>query len=497
MLFTQFNGAPLCPARLSVLHFDEARVGLEQSITVTLYQEVRGLKNASPKKKQRHERLQLLNLALDATVAWLDSYARNGVHIHLDGNRSPTKFYPRILRYDADQPELVAIVGKTCYLCMGSKADFGDPELECGNNHDKRTTRLSAAKLKALLNFSFSGKKALCASRGMRNPSVSYRLLSAAHSPLIEARVGGIPRLIRADSLHILELGLLKKFFEDFTELMTQTFGSQSNALWTVNSKFIQIRTTPLTRFSQGPFRTDELGGSEYVSFIWQLPEALVQARGELTETDSDSIHSVLLSVLRHAHLCRELTFKLRFQSKFNSGDNDAEHIASLVRHIRSEGHNVFLRKHWDFPKSHTLSAFSNLENGIGSCHRGEAAHRYLKERIRYLHRRGDYAGELLQLAVSKELQQLLRPPHQSQSSKTCVRYQNGVPTLLTDASLDGVVSRAVVTTAARSAVRGLSEACQWEQAGIYLVGSVKPNADLPFIHPGTMVHSIVYFSVT
>ena len=113
--------------------------------------------------------------------------------------------------------------------------------------------------------------------------------------------------------------------------------------------------TTTLLHY-KGSFRTDELGADHYVAFVWQLPEALLQARGELVDLSNakpSDCRDVLSRVLRHAIQCPDLTFMLRFKNEL--GEDDAERIAALVRRIRIDSPKVFLREHWDFPKAHTL----------------------------------------------------------------------------------------------------------------------------------------------
>src|SRR5690606_37548978 len=106
------------------------------------------------------------------------------------------KLYPRVIAYDADQPELVALIGKTCYLCTAQAASFGDTNLVCSRDHPPLTVRtLKRLRDRAL----HRGEKTAIAARGMRNPRVNYRAWSEAHAPLIDPRVGGIARLVRAD----------------------------------------------------------------------------------------------------------------------------------------------------------------------------------------------------------------------------------------------------------------------------------------------------------
>lgn len=54
----------------------------------------------------------------------------------------------------------------------------------------------------------------------MRNPRVNYRGWSEAHAPLIDPRVGGIARLVRADDLHVNILGTVKKIYQDLSVLL-------------------------------------------------------------------------------------------------------------------------------------------------------------------------------------------------------------------------------------------------------------------------------------
>src|SRR5690554_2718722 len=184
-----------------------------------MFQEVRAVSGCVLSPLQRQLKLQLFNLALDATFAWLNAYQTDGLTVTLDCGR--VKFYPRLLRYDGDQLKLVSIVGKTCYLCMCSKGAFADPRVECMDNDSPNTRRLTTANLRVLRHEAkYGGRKSLCASLGLRNPNVCYRLLLAVHTPFVDMRVGGIPRMIRADELHVVELGLLKKFHEDCQKMV-------------------------------------------------------------------------------------------------------------------------------------------------------------------------------------------------------------------------------------------------------------------------------------
>lgn len=470
---------------MTILNFADHALGMDALVTVTLYQELKGLKAGTATKQQRIEKLQLFNTALDATLAWLGPYSHSGFTVTLDS--ATVKFYPRVMRYDADQPELVSVISKTCYMCMSARKSFGDATVECGI----QDRPLTASHLRGMREAALSrGKKKLAASLGMRNPEVNYRALSRIHTPLLEMRVGGIARVVRADSLHILELGLLKKFFEDSIELLSHTYGPEAVAR--LNEKFTHIEPPPgrpqMRRWRVGPYREETLDGKDYVTFIWMLPEALVMVRGDISMNKEQE---QLFGRLLHLSVkCRELTTKLHFQTIFNRAD--VQHIQDLVREIRAASPAIFLRERWNFPKSHTLTSLPRylFDNGIGRCHLGEASHRYLKERIRYLHRRGDYAAELLQVAVDKSYQQLSQPAHvpdsERESIKAYVRYQGGAPTPVTVASLDAVVTAAALSSRARTSTLALSG--DWSHSGIYLVDSIKLSPQLPLIRAGLFI---------
>lgn len=249
-----------------------------------------------------------------------------------------------------------------------------------------------------------------------------------------------------------------------------------------------------MRRWRIGPNREETLDGEDHVTFIWMLPEALVVVLGDISmNRESEQLFG------RPLHLsvkCRKLTTKLHFQTSFNRAD--VQRIQDLVREIRTASPVIFLRERWNFPKSHTLTSLPRylFDNGIGRCHRGEASHRCLKERIRYLHRRADYAAELLEIAVAKSYQQLSQPARipdsEGDSFKAYVRYQGGVPRPVTVARLDAVVRAAALSSRARTSTLVLSEA--WSHSGIYLVDSIKLSPQLPLIRAGLCLLQFVLY---
>lgn len=477
--------------RLQLLHFDEDSVGLDTFVTATLYQEVRAEKGATITPFMRQLKLQLFNLALDATCSWFRDYQNTGFTVAMDSGN--IKFYPRLLRYDGDQPELVGIVGKTCYLCMANRVLFGDPAVECMDPGTRASDALTANKLRALRHAAlYASKKKLCADLGMRHPNVSFRMLSCQHAPFIDAHVGGIPKLIRADELHIVELGLLKKMFEDVQELLPP------EALKTVNNTFAALTTPPkstrlhVAHFVNGPYAIDTPSADEFTSFAVQLPEVIVTVRAQLGEalsstrnSEAEQLPTVVRQLLKLVLWCRELTIYLR--TKVLLSDECVHHIKVLICKIRTHSPMVFgtVREKWNFPKSHTLSAFVRQirENGIGRCHRGEAAHRYMKERVKYVNRRDDYAAHMLAKNMEMESRNMRAVPRAPKAAQTYVKYEKGFPMSVTEARLQCIVQRTALSSLARTKAVELHHI--WQDANIYFVDVVKTQSTIPPLRAG------------
>src|SRR3546814_16047964 len=111
---------------------------------------------------------------MDATM----TYMREGFHVTFSGeNQRVRKLYPRLLRVDGDQPELVTLVGKTCYLCWSRADAFGDTSVECSTKPGEvermedyfRADPLTASTLNALRIAALHHRKAAAgAAQGFR-----------------------------------------------------------------------------------------------------------------------------------------------------------------------------------------------------------------------------------------------------------------------------------------------------------------------------------------
>src|SRR3546814_16366245 len=97
---------------------------------------------------------------MDATMTWFHWYMKNGLYVQFENPQATRKLYPRLLRIDGDQPELVTLVGKTCYLCWSRADAFGDNSVECSTKPGEvermedyfRADPLTATTLNALRN---------------------------------------------------------------------------------------------------------------------------------------------------------------------------------------------------------------------------------------------------------------------------------------------------------------------------------------------------------
>ena len=118
------KGKTYHPIIMEPAHFCTTEVhGLDLMVTTTLYCEPQLRSAAALSAFQKDVKLQILNLAIDATFAWLHHAMKVGVEVQL--NEGPSiRLYPRILAYDGDQPELVSIIGKTCYLCWAHADEY-------------------------------------------------------------------------------------------------------------------------------------------------------------------------------------------------------------------------------------------------------------------------------------------------------------------------------------------------------------------------------------
>src|SRR3546814_4821777 len=178
--------------RMELAHFDSSvRRELHLWITASFFQEPRlrklcaddGKKRSSLSQTERAIKLQCLNVALDAAITWMDHASLHGVCLQLDDNRPPIKLYPRLIAYDGDQPEIVSIVSKTCYMCTSARANFAQDSAECCASKKLTVKLLRRMRNCALL----ERRKADICAMGMRQPEVNFRLWSMRHHPFVDA----------------------------------------------------------------------------------------------------------------------------------------------------------------------------------------------------------------------------------------------------------------------------------------------------------------------
>jgi hypothetical protein len=428
-------GGSFHPILLEPMHFQ--RKSLDRFVTATMYEEPRLCKGTVLNGKQKAVKLQVFNLALDATFAWFHEAMHHGTLLSIRGETR--RLYPRILVYDGDQPELVAVIGKTCYLCSAHAEAFDDVDGVCGKDYRPLTVdTLKQMRQRAL----HGGEKTAVAAAGMRHPAVNYRAWSAAHAPLIDPQVGGIARLVRADDLHVNVLGTVKKIFEDLSELL----GREGVAV--LNAGFCEVRIPPLNtgavqlqRFSAGPWSLSNVRGNDLINFIWQCPEVLLRQR--LLEMDLGHSHDTLSNILQTVALAREVLIVTH--AKHHIRGTDVAELHVLIVRLRKLLKTTFMgvRDRWKFPKFHTMSAFITqiADRGVGSTYRGEATHRYLKQDARHTPRRQGNTEALLMKVLSREArrradaEQLHGQLDSSVAAVRCV-HAGGVCRALTEQSL-------------------------------------------------------------
>lgn len=360
---------------MELAHFDTSVVNsLDLSVTAASYIECKMRKtgdNWSDKREslspfQRALKIQLLNYAAEAAISWLQGRATDGVTITLPDGRTLLVF-PRLIAYDADQPELVSLVGKTCYMCWASKKDFSH---EC--SVEPATPPLTAVMLRRLQLYANQGLKTKVAERGFRNPCASYRMWSPANSPFIDSSVGGFPRFVRADDLHITVLGTVKKFYEDTKALLTFIYGTGGHLKF--EAALTQIVVPPidtslrLHKFKHGVWAVESPGGDDYTSFMLQAPEAIVRLTQATLEQESDNR---LQRLLHAAVLARHVMVTLRVKRIFTR--TDIQDLRRLTGELREalQGAFHYVRKSWQFPKFHTMTAFASQVNNDSQCFGG------------------------------------------------------------------------------------------------------------------------------
>lgn len=335
----------------------------------------------------------------------------------------------------------MALIGKTCYLCTAQAASFGDTNLVCSRDHPPLTVRI----LKRLRDRALHrGEKTAIAARGMRNPRVNYRAWSEAHAPLIDPRVGGIARLVRADDLHVNILGTVKKIYEDMSLLL----GPKGVAA--LNDSFcrVQLPTTnatllPLQRFAGGPWNLPNVRGNDLINFIWQCPEALLRCRLHLMDLGHSD--AMLNDVLQAIVLAREVLIVTHTPQRI--GEAETTEIGSLILRLRQSLKKAFspVRTRWKFPKFHTMSALSVQlpDRGVGDTARGEAKHKYLKEVARHTARRQNNVAPLLRMVLCREAQQRSQEPSIERATRRyrCV-HTGSVARALTEQSLAKLLGR-------------------------------------------------------
>ena len=396
------KGKSYHPIIMELAHFCESEVhGLDLMVTTTLFQEPKIRSGIVLNGRQKAVKLQVLNLAVDASFAWLHNAMRNGVQVYLDDSDTPLRLYPRIIAYDGDQPELVSLIGKTCYMCWSHSEQFDNPNTCCSEDYAPLTAQLIRNLRELALN---RGRKTDVQTIGMRHPEVNFRCWSTAHAPLIESRIGGIPRLVRADDLHINVLGTVKKIYDDLFEYLDKDgIAIVENGFAAVKLSAASCATLQLQSLGSGVWNVPNVGGNILRSFIWQLPEVLLRERLQLLELGHP--HRELAKIFQAVVLAREVLVVTHCQRRF--GADQARQLRTLISQLRSGLMTAFksVRDQWNFPKFHTMSAFVSQiqDRGIGSTYRGEAKHRYLKEHAAYTPRRQDNALSLLRQILKHE----------------------------------------------------------------------------------------------
>lgn len=479
---------------MELAHFDQSiRKELGLMVTAAHFQEVQLRKSVTRKihggadtgsrsaltPRQRAIKLQILNLAVDAAVAWMRDAAQQGVLLRLADGAQTVKLYPRLVAYDGDQPELVSLVGRTCYMCRCVRGEFGDVAIECcGSNTAVDVTLLRRMRTAALHNR----QKTEMATLGMRNPEVNYRLWSRAHHPFVDSRQGGIAAVVRVDDLHVTVLGTVKKLFEDLQLLLRNEFGGD-HVIKLLESTFAEMaRNLPevagIAKI-HALFSKDSPDADFYRSMIFQMPQALITCGEQIVEKGRRQTTETLLHKVYYAvHLTREVVVELRFRRSYNDGEVEA--LRALTEELRRALQNAFstVRGNWGFPKYHTMSAFAHTvrERGIGRCYRGEAGHRRKKELLKFTTRRGGNLDFLRRVLEDEE--QRCWSVQQTQSQATAaacrVRHRHGVSVAVTRQNFLQLCVRTAIVPGPCLQAHLLYDRHDWAAQGMHFVDEAR-----------------------
>jgi hypothetical protein len=339
---------------LELGHFDSrARNTLDLAVTATLYTE--------PSEATRSSKIRIVNFAADLTMAWFHCRAVSGVRCRVAGR--DVLLYPRLLVYDADQPEAVSLIGKTCYACLAKRSEFGETDLSCSVEPN---TPLNTRMLRTFQLLATQGAKGQVASHGMRNPCEPYRLWSPTHHPFIDQRVGGIPRYVRVDDLHVTLLGTAKKFVQDLQELLKLLYGGGRDAVLRIFEEALDEIVLPrsvdklvhYSRFVKPLWLTESLGGDELSSFTIQAPEAIVRFFQHQHHASCDA-RKAMARVLEAAVVARHVMLMLRVKRKFYPADIDELGAKTMQLRVLLQAAFRPVRSRWHFPKNHTMTAFA------------------------------------------------------------------------------------------------------------------------------------------